>query len=174
LKLESKLGAVASFISMLLGRMGSVLDRVRFVNALSDDDPRQAGLRQDLPRLHVRVNRLHWSILLAIFAGIVTTMLIVATRSGASLADLLERLCTNLRARQHLERKVEVMTTQGKMQAWVMGALPVVLLLVLSQVDPLSVQLLHSTSVGQAVLATIFTLECLGVYVLRRILAIDV
>jgi tight adherence protein B len=90
------------------------------------------------------------------------------------LADLLERLCTNLRARQHLERKVEVMTTQGKMQAWVMGALPVVLLLVLSQVDPLSVQLLHSTSVGQAVLATIFTLECLGVYVLRRILAIDV
>jgi tight adherence protein B len=90
------------------------------------------------------------------------------------LADLLERLCTNLRARQHLERKVEVMTTQGKMQAWVMGALPVVLLLVLSQVDPVSVQLLHSTSVGHAVLATIFTLECLGVYVLRRILAIDV
>ena len=105
---------------------------------------------------------------------LVTTMLIVATRSGASLADLLERLCTNLRARQHLERKVEVMTTQGKMQAWVMGALPVVLLLVLSQIDPVSVHLLHSTSVGHAVLATIFTLECLGVYVLRRILAIDV
>jgi tight adherence protein B len=105
---------------------------------------------------------------------LVTTMLIVATRSGASLADLLERLCTNLRARQHLERKVEVMTTQGKMQAWVMGALPVVLLLVLSQIDPLSVHLLLSTSLGHAVLATIFILECLGVYVLRRILAIDV
>jgi tight adherence protein B len=101
-------------------------------------------------------------------------MLIVGTRSGASLADLLDRLCTNLRARQHLERKVEVMTTQGKMQAWVMGALPVVLLLVLSQIDPLSVHLLHSTSAGQAVLATVFALECLGVYFLRRILAIHV
>jgi len=66
------------------------------------------------------------------------------------------------------------MTTQGKMQAWVMGALPVVLLLVLSQIDPPSVHLLHSTSVGQAVLATVFTLECLGVYFLRRILAIRV
>ncbi len=105
---------------------------------------------------------------------LVSTMLIVGTRSGASLADLLDRLCTNLRARQHLERKVEVMTTQGKMQAWVMGALPVVLLLVLSQIDPLSVHLLHSTSVGQAVLATVFALECLGVYFLRRILAIHV
>ncbi len=105
---------------------------------------------------------------------LVTTMLIVGTCSGASLADLLERLCTNLRARQHIERKIEVMTTQGKMQAWVMGALPVVLLLVLSQIDPLSVHLLHSTTLGQAVLATVFTLECLGVYFLRRILAIRV
>ena len=105
---------------------------------------------------------------------LVTTMLIVGTCSGASLADLLERLCTNLRARQHIERKIEVMTTQGKMQAWVMGALPVVLLLVLSQIDPLSVHLLHSTTMGQAVLATVFTLECLGVYFLRRILAIRV
>ncbi len=105
---------------------------------------------------------------------LVTTMLIVGTRSGASLADLLERLCTNLRARQHLEKKVEVMTTQGKMQAWVMGALPAVLLLVLSQIDPQSMYLLHSTSVGQAVLATVFILECLGVYFLRRILAIHV
>jgi tight adherence protein B len=105
---------------------------------------------------------------------LVITMLSVGTRSGASLADLLERLCANLRARQHLQRKIEVMTTQGKLQAWVMGALPVVLLLVLSQIDPISVHLLHSTSVGQFVLATVFILECLGVYVLRRILAIHV
>ena len=105
---------------------------------------------------------------------LVTTMLTVGTRSGASLAEVLERLCLNLRARQHLERKIEVMTTQGKMQAWIMGALPVVLLLVLSQVDPLSVHLLHSSSMGQAVLATVFALECLGVYFLRRILAIHV
>ena len=105
---------------------------------------------------------------------LVTTLLTVGTRSGASLADLLERQCVNLRARQHLERKIEVMTTQGKMQAWIMGALPLVLLLVLSQIDPLSVHLLFSSAVGQAVLVTVFTLECLGVYFLRRILAIHV
>jgi tight adherence protein B len=66
------------------------------------------------------------------------------------------------------------MTTQGKMQAWIMGALPLVLLLVLSQIDPLSVHLLHSSAAGQAVLGTLFILECLGVYFLRRILAIHV
>lgn len=71
------LGAVASFISMLLARMGSVLDRVRFVNALGDGDLQGARLKDDLPRLHVRVKRLHWSILLAICAGMVTTLLIM-------------------------------------------------------------------------------------------------
>ena len=105
---------------------------------------------------------------------LVTTILTVGTRSGASFADLLERLCVNIRARQHLQQKIEVITTQGKMQAWIMGALPVVLLLVLSQIDPVSVHLLQSTPIGQMVLVTICVLECLGVYALRRILAIDV
>jgi len=105
---------------------------------------------------------------------LVTTTLIIGTRSGASLADLLDRLCTNLRARQHLERKIDVMTTQGKMQAWIMGALPVVLLVVLSQIDPVSMHHLYSSLAGQVVLATVFTLECLGIYFLRRILAIHV
>jgi tight adherence protein B len=66
------------------------------------------------------------------------------------------------------------MTTQGKMQAWIMGALPVVLLVVLSQIDPVSMHHLYSSLAGQVVLATVFTLECLGIYFLRRILAIHV
>ena len=105
---------------------------------------------------------------------LVTTILTVGTRSGGSLAELLQRLCNNLRARQHLEGKIQVMTTQGRMQAWIMGALPLVLLLVLSQVDPVSTHLFFSTSVGWAVIATVLTLECLGVFFLRRILAIQV
>ena len=105
---------------------------------------------------------------------LVTTMLIVGTHSGGSLAECLERRCGNLRARQHLEGKIEVMTAQGKMQAWVMGALPLVLLLVLSQIDPVSIHLLFTTPQGQGVLLTVCVLETLGVLCLRRILAIHV
>ena len=66
------------------------------------------------------------------------------------------------------------MTAQGKMQAWVMGALPLVLLLVLSQIDPVSIHLLFTTPQGQGVLLTVCVLETLGVLCLRRILAIHV
>ena len=55
-----------------------------------------------------------------------------------------------------------------------MGALPLVLLLVLSQIDPVSIHLLFTTTQGQGVLLAVGVFEALGVFCLRRILAIHV
>jgi len=105
---------------------------------------------------------------------LVTTMFAIGTHSGGSLADLLERVCENLRARQHIATKIQVMTTQGKMQAWIIGLLPLVLLLVLSQIDPSSTRLMFESGVGRSVLLLVLVLESLGIYCLRRILTIHV
>lgn len=105
---------------------------------------------------------------------LVTALLAVGNASGGSLADLLERLSTNLRARQHVTGKISVLTAQGKMQAWVMGALPLLLLAALSQIDPLSVELMFFSETGQLMLGIVMLLEGLGVFWLRRILTIEV
>lgn len=105
---------------------------------------------------------------------LVTALLAVGHASGGSLADLLERLSINLRARQHITGKIEVLTAQGKMQAWVMGALPLVLLAALSQIDPISVELMFLSQTGQMMLGIVLLLECLGIFWLRRILTIEV
>jgi tight adherence protein B len=105
---------------------------------------------------------------------LVTALLAVGNASGGSLADLLERLSTNLRGRQHVTGKIGVLTAQGKMQAWVMGALPLLLLAVLSQIDPDSVQLMFFSQTGQLMLGIVILLEVLGIFWLRRILAIEV
>lgn len=105
---------------------------------------------------------------------LVTALLAVGHASGGSMADLLERLSSNLRARQHVTGKIGVLTAQGKMQAWVMGALPIVLLAALSQIDPVSVELMFLSQTGQLLLGAVVLLECVGVFWLRRILAIEV
>jgi len=105
---------------------------------------------------------------------LVTTLLAVGHASGGSLADLLERLSNNLRARQHVTGKIDVLTAQGKMQAWVMGALPLVLLAALSQIDPTSVEQIFLSQTGQIMLGIVLFLECLGIFWLRRILTIEV
>jgi hypothetical protein len=81
------LGAVASFIAMLFGRMNGVIDRIRSLNAIAEDDPSpRAVLKADVPRLQWRVQLLHQSILLAICAGVVTTLLIIIAFSTALLS----------------------------------------------------------------------------------------
>lgn len=105
---------------------------------------------------------------------LVTALLAVGHASGGSLADLLERLSNNLRASQHVTGKIDVLTAQGKMQAWVMGALPLVLLAALSQIDPSSVNLMFLSQTGQIMLGIVLLLECLGIFWLRRILTIEV
>lgn len=105
---------------------------------------------------------------------LVTALLAVGNASGGSLAELLERLSVNLRARQHVSGKIDVLTAQGKMQAWVMGALPMVLLGALSLIDPVSVELMFFSQTGQVMLGLVLMLECFGIYWLRKILAIEV
>jgi len=60
------------------------------------------------------------------------------------------------------------------MQAWVMGALPLALLSALSLIDPSSVELMFLSQTGQFMLAIVLVLEVLGIYWLRKILAIEV
>ena len=100
----------------------------------------------------------------------VTTLLRVGVESGGSLSALVDRLASSLEAQQHMELKVDMLTTQGKMQAVVIGVLPVLLLLVLCWIDSAAMHLALSTNAGRAVLVLIVMLELLGVLWLRAVL----
>lgn len=102
-----------------------------------------------------------------------TTLMRVASVSGGALADLLERLSATVRARLHLSMKLRVLTSQGIMQAWIVGSLPVVLLIVLNFIDPYSTHLMFYTTPGQIVLLTVIVLETSGALMLKRILQIQ-
>lgn len=102
--------------------------------------------------------------------GQVTTLLQVGAESGGSLSTLLERLATNLSAQHHIALKVDMLTSQGRMQAWVIGMLPILLLIVLCWVDPLTMHSVMKTDAGQLVLLCVAILEVAGLLWLRSIL----
>ena len=72
------LGAVAACISMLFSRMDVVIERIRTLNAIADDDIARLPLRKAIPVLQARIRMMHQAILLAICSGIATTLLIIA------------------------------------------------------------------------------------------------
>jgi tight adherence protein B len=108
-----------------------------------------------------------------------TTVLVVSAMriagdTGGGLAETLERTAHTIRSRLQMEGKIAALTAQGKLQAWVVSLLPVLLMLVLDRMEPEAMHYLWHTRLGWATLAGIAVLESLGVYVIRRIIAIDV
>jgi Protein of unknown function (DUF2721) len=71
------LGAVAAFTSVLLGRMANVLDRIRSLNEIADDNTARAHLKSDVPRLRRRAKLLNSATYLALVSGMCTSLLLV-------------------------------------------------------------------------------------------------
>jgi hypothetical protein len=71
------LGAVAAFISVLLGRVTMLLERIRSLNEIADSDTDRAHLKSDIPRLRQRIKLLSSSTHLALVSGMCTALLLV-------------------------------------------------------------------------------------------------
>jgi tight adherence protein B len=105
---------------------------------------------------------------------LVVSAMRIASETGGSLAETLERTSHTIRSRLQMEGKIRALTAQGKLQTWVVGLLPLVLMLVLNKMEPDAMSLLWSTRVGWATLMVVGFLELMGIYVIRKIIAIDV
>ncbi len=97
----------------------------------------------------------------------------IASETGGQLAETLERVSLTLRQKLAMEGKIRALTSQGKMQAWVVGALPLFLLIMLHQMEPESMSLMFTTRMGWATLTVIGLLEIFGMLVIRKVVDID-
>lgn len=106
--------------------------------------------------------------------NLVISALRIAADTGGNLAETLERIAGTVRARLHMEGRIGALTAQGRLQARVVGALPLLLMWVLYRLEPEAMRPLWTTAAGWAVLAVIAALETLGLWMIRRIVRIDV
>lgn len=98
----------------------------------------------------------------------------IAQETGGGLAEALERASETLRTKLAMEGKIRALTAQGKLQAIVVGLLPLVLMYALNHMEPEAMHLMYTTPVGWATLAVIAVLEFFGILIIRKIVAIDV
>lgn len=105
---------------------------------------------------------------------LVVSAMRIASETGGGLAETLERTSHTIRSRLQMEGKIDALTAQGKLQAWVVGSLPVVLMLILNKMEPEAMDMLWHTRIGWATLTVLAFLEFMGVYLIRKITSIDV
>jgi tight adherence protein B len=73
-----------------------------------------------------------------------------------------------------MEGKIDALTSQGRMQGYVMTGLPVVLGGLLYFLEPESMSKLFTTPQGWVVLAVVAVMEVTGYIFINKIVAIDV
>jgi tight adherence protein B len=105
---------------------------------------------------------------------LLATLLQANRELGGNLAESLHRLAELLRGRLLMEARIQSLTAQGRLQGLVVGALPLVLLLVLYAMEGKTMQVLHTTVQGWVTLGVMMALEVTGFLLIRRIVRIDV
>ena len=105
-------------------------------------------------------------------------MVVIASKigvaHGGNLADSYRMLSTLLRDNMAFESELKAMTTEGRMQALVMSALPAVMIVLLGLVKRDLVAPLFTTGLGWGALAVLATMQVLAYFWIRKIVDIKV
>ena len=77
------LGAVAAFSALVVGKMTSIVTRIRTLHTIEDADRVRAHLKADIPRLKRCAKLVGRSLVFLVGTGFVTTCLMVLAFTGA-------------------------------------------------------------------------------------------
>ena len=108
---------------------------------------------------------------------LVATSTNIARQLGGNMAEIFETIAATIRERFRLEGKINSLTSQGKMQGWVVSSLPVAIGLFLNWYRPdLMEPMFESPNLvwGYGMLLAIMLLETIGFLLIRKIVNIDV
>jgi tight adherence protein B len=105
---------------------------------------------------------------------LLVSALTIAKEVGGNLSEILDRLASTLRAKAVMEGKIRALTSQGKLQGIIVGALPLFLAAILYVMDPAAMLPLFTTLYGWGVMAAVFVMLLLGGFFIRKIVTIDV
>lgn len=98
----------------------------------------------------------------------------IARALGGNMAEMFETVSNTIRERFRLEGKIDALTSQGRLQGWIVASMPLVLGLVLNQMRPDLMGPMLDHIFGYILVVLIAIMEALGIFIIRRIVNIDI
>jgi tight adherence protein B len=93
---------------------------------------------------------------------------------GGNLAEILDTVADTIRERDKIRRDVDTLTTEGRLSAYVLIAMPFVIALYMTLVNPEYIALLFTTGIGIVLTIVASCLMVAGIAWMRKIVDIDV
>jgi tight adherence protein B len=101
------------------------------------------------------------------------TAVLTQRETGGNLAEVLDNLATVMRDRSQVRRQMRVLTAQGRVTGWVLGALPIAMGVFMYMMNPAQMIDFIADPVGIRLLQMAAVLEVAGVVIIRRIVDVS-
>ncbi|MFA5858637.1 MAG: type II secretion system F family protein [Elusimicrobiota bacterium] len=98
----------------------------------------------------------------------------IAQEAGGNLSDVLARLAVTMRERYKLQSKIAALTAQGRLSGYVISALPILILSGMWVLDPVLMRPMYTTVYGILVLILILLMTGLGLFLIQKVVEIDI
>ncbi len=105
---------------------------------------------------------------------IVVTAMLVQQSTGGNLAEILDTVGHTMRERIRIRGEIKTLTTQQVMTGFIIGLLPVFIALGITIMNPEYISLLFTRTIGQFMLAGGVMMELIGMFIIKKILEIEV
>jgi tight adherence protein B len=105
---------------------------------------------------------------------LMATSTTIARSLGGNMSEMFETISSTIRERFRLEGKIDALTSQGRLQGWIVSSMPILLGIILNYMRPDLMEPMFTTSFGYILIAMVFLFETAGILVIRRVVNIDV
>jgi tight adherence protein B len=104
----------------------------------------------------------------------VLTAINIQRSVGGNLAEILDKVAYTMRERERIRGEINTLTAQQKLTGIVIGGLPVFMFIIFMVVNPDYMATLFTTTAGRLLIVVGLSLEVVGYFAIKRIMAIEI
>jgi tight adherence protein B len=97
-------------------------------------------------------------------------VLAIQQKAGGNLSEALGNLSAVLRSRKLLREKIKALSGEAKASAWIIGSLPVIVMLLVYLTTPAYIMTLFTVELGHFILLIAVCLMGIGIYIMRSMI----
>jgi tight adherence protein B len=102
-----------------------------------------------------------------------TTSVIIQNEVGGKLSEVLIKISETIREREKIQGEIKSLTAQGKLSGIVIGALPLLLALVITLINPSYMQPLFAHPLGMILLGVAAFMQITGMLVINKMVKVN-
>ncbi|GAB6157737.1 type II secretion system F family protein [Desulfotomaculum varum] len=105
---------------------------------------------------------------------LLVTAVLIQRQVGGNLAEVLDNIAETIRERIRIKGQIRTLTAQGRISGYVIGLLPLALAAVMFVISPAYLMTLFTSPVGLLLVAGAIISELMGVFLIKKIVDIEV